>query len=116
MLEEARQEERRAILLTHCPPRSTADGILHALDDASTIALKTAVSGHDVAPIFAAHIHRTLLYGWNSIPSYVTALSEKTWQSKPAKYCLGSVRGKRLLLKMVHVTPQLAGNDPTLRG
>jgi len=103
-LKECKQEGKRAVIFTHCPPMAAEQGIAHSLTQGSTDALARIVSDYDVAAIFAAHIHKTFNYVWNEIPVHVVALNDATWtDNQPAEYLNVSVSKGQIEVKSVKI-------------
>lgn len=103
-LEECTRDGKRAVIFTHCPPRAAEQGITHALTQGSTNALAQIIAGHDVAAIFAAHIHKTFNYVWNSIPVHIAALNDTTWMdNQPAEYLNVSVSKGQIKVKPIKI-------------
>lgn len=108
MLNECKLEGKRAIIFTHCPPMSLEHGITHSMTKGSTERLAKTISGHDVAAIFAAHIHKTLNYLWNGIPVYITSLNDSTWtDNQSAEYLNVSVSNRQIEVKSVKIFKRL---------
>lgn len=105
LLAECKREEKRAVIFTHCPPRAAEQGVAHALTKGSTNALAQIISDHDVAAIFAGHIHETFSYLWKGIPVYVTSLNEATWTDNNfAEYLYVILRDKKLTVETISLS------------
>ncbi len=103
MLEESDKAGKRAVIFTHCPPHLAEQGITHSLTKGSTEKLARIISGHDVAVIFAAHIHKTFNYKWKGIPVFIASLDSDTWVTKPAEYYFVAANERNISVRKVEV-------------
>ena len=103
-LAESSKKGKKAIIFTHCPPKSVEQGIDHSLTADATRRIAGIISGHDVAAIFSGHIHKTLSYTWEGIPVYITSLNNTSWHGlEPAEYLFVSISGEKITVQTIAV-------------
>lgn len=102
ILNDSRKRGKRNVIFSHCPPKSAEHGVTHSLTAGSTKNLARIVSGHNVAAIFAGHIHKSLNYTWQGIPVHITSLHGSTWTNEqPANYLKVSIAGRQMKVETV---------------
>jgi predicted phosphodiesterase len=74
VLQEGKQQNRRFLLFTHCPPYNIIFRMIqyHCLKQENSDELAKALKGYDVAGFFCGHIHMPGAFNWNGVPVYYT--------------------------------------------
>ncbi|GAB4312008.1 MAG: hypothetical protein Kow0059_02270 [Candidatus Sumerlaeia bacterium] len=114
-LSEARNQNRRTVLLTHMPPRQESAGVTHSLSARCTRRLAAVLNRHDVPVMFCGHIHRLIQFDWEGRKVFVGGLSKTAWKPvpggegvEPAGYYRVFINGRDIRVEPVILMPRQA--------